>query len=66
MLDDTRLAWALAAAAEMERAARHHLTVTEARAAEQARAHVVVRHATALRKALEDWIETRAYRAAQT
>jgi hypothetical protein len=64
MLTDVRLAEALAAAAETERAVRFHLSMFHG-AAEQARGQVAYRHAVALRKSLEDWTETRAYRAAQ-
>jgi hypothetical protein len=64
MLNDARLQSALSSAAETERAARHHLTVTDpVEAGELARAQAVYRHAIALRKALELWIETRSYRA---
>jgi hypothetical protein len=64
-VDDARLLAALAAAAETERAARHHVEVTQGNAAEQARGQIAFRHAVALRKSLEDWIETRAFIAAQ-
>ena len=65
MLDDARLREALRAAAETERAVRHHLTVTRGQAAEQVRGQAAYRHAVAVRKALEDWLETRTYKAAQ-
>lgn len=65
MMTDDRLTSSLAAAAETERAVRHHLDQTPGQAAEQARGQVAYRHAVALRKSLEDWIETRTYRAAQ-
>jgi hypothetical protein len=65
MFDDARLRAALTAAAETERAIRHHLTVTRDQAAEQVRGQAAYRHAVAVRKSLEDWIETRAYKAAQ-
>jgi hypothetical protein len=65
MVDEARLTHALAAAAETERAVRHHLEVVRDSASEQARGQVAYRHAVALRKALEDWIETRAFRATQ-
>jgi len=64
-VDDARLQASLSAAAETERAVRHHLHVTPGQAAEQARGQAAYRHAVALRKSLEDWIETRAFIAAQ-
>lgn len=64
-MDDARLAESLDGALETERAVRHHLGVTQGNAAEQARGQMAFRHAVALRKSLEDWIETRAYMAAQ-
>lgn len=64
-LDDARLHVSLASAAETERAVRHHLSLTAGDAAEQARGQAAYRHAVALRKSLEDWIETRAFVAAQ-
>jgi hypothetical protein len=64
MFDEARLACALAAALETERAVRHHLTLADS-ASEQARGQVAYRHVVALRRSLEDWLETRAYRATQ-
>lgn len=64
-MDETRLRASLEAAADTERAVRHHLRVTSGDAAEQARGQVAYRHVVALRKSLEDWIETRAFIAAQ-
>lgn len=66
MVDDQRLASALASAADTERAVRVHLTETRDSAAEQARGLAAYRHAVALRRALEDWVETRHYRATLT
>lgn len=63
-MDDARLQAALRAAAETERGVRHHLEMTRGQAAEQARGQVAYRHAVALRKSLEDWIETRSFIAA--
>lgn len=65
MLDDARLARAITAAAETERAVRYHLSVVGAIASEQARGQVAYRHAVALRKSLEDWRETRTFIATQ-
>lgn len=65
MLDDERLARALAAAAETERAVRHHLGTVTGSASEQARGQDAYRHAVALRRSLEVWIETRTFIAAQ-
>ena len=62
-MDDVRLAAALSAAAETERAVRFHLDHTES-PAELARGWVAYRNAVGLRKALETWVETRAYRVA--
>ena len=64
-MDDARLAESIDAAAETERAIRFHLEQTRGQAAEQARGQVAYRHAVALRKSLEEWIETRAFIAAQ-
>lgn len=64
-MDEARLAESLDDATMTERAIRHHLSVTQGNAAEQARGQVAYRHAVALRKSLEDWIETRAFIAAQ-
>lgn len=64
-MDDARLRASMEASAETERAVRHHLSVTTGDAAEQARGRMAYRHAVALRKSLEDWIETRAFVAAQ-
>lgn len=64
-MDDGRLRTALSAAAETERAVRYHLDATRGQAAEQARGLAAYRYAVALRKSLEDWIETRTYKAAQ-
>jgi hypothetical protein len=64
-VDDARLLAALASTAETERAVRHHLEVTQGNVAEQARGQIAFRHAVALRKSLEDWIETRAFVGAQ-
>ncbi len=64
-VDDARLRALLESAAETERAVRHHLGVMRGDAAEQARGQTAYRHAVALRKSLEDWIETRAFVAAQ-
>jgi hypothetical protein len=64
-VDDARLAESLDDAALTERAIRHHLSVTQGNAAEQARGQVAYRHAVALRKSLEDWVETRTFKAAQ-
>ncbi len=61
MMSDARLAVSLTAAAETERAVRYHLERTPGQAAEQARGQVAYRHAVALRKSLEDWIETREF-----
>lgn len=63
VFDDARLAAALTSAAETERAVRVHLGVTKDSAAEHARGMVAYRHAVALRRALEEWVETRRYRA---
>jgi hypothetical protein len=64
-VDDARLKAAIEAAAETERAVRHHLSMTQGQAGEQARGQVAYRHAVALRKSLEDWVETRTFKAAQ-
>lgn len=61
--DDTRLSAALASAAEIERAVRFHVEHVES-PAEQARGWVAYRSVVGLRKALENWIETRMFRAA--
>lgn len=63
-MDDARLRASLDAAAETERGIRHHLSVTQGDAAEQARGQMAYRHAVALRKSLEDWVETRTFVAA--
>ena len=63
-MDDARLQAALAAAADTERAVRYHLRMTQGQAGEQARGQVVYRHAVALRRSLEEWIDTRAFIAA--
>jgi hypothetical protein len=62
-VDDLRLAAALAAAADTERAIRFHLEQARGQAFEQARGQVAYRNAVGLRKALEDWISAREYRA---
>ncbi len=64
-MDDVALGSSRNAARDTEDAVRQHLRSTPGDAAEQARGHVVYRHAVALRKALEDWIGTRTFRAAQ-
>ena len=64
-MDDARLAESLDDATLTERAIRHHLSVTQGQAGEQVRGQAAYRHAVALRKSLEDWIETRAFMAAQ-
>lgn len=64
-MDDGRLHMSLDSAAETERAIRHHLSVTRGDAAEQARGQMAYRHVVALRKSLEDWVETRTFTAAQ-
>ena len=64
-MDDARLAESLDDAALTERAIRYHLSVTQGNVTEQARGQVAYRHAVALRKSLEDWVETRAYVGAQ-
>ena len=63
-MDDVRLAAALASAAETERAIRFHLEQARGQAFEQQRGQVAYRNAVGLRKALEDWISMREYRAA--
>jgi len=63
-VDDARLAAALTSAAETERAVRFHLDHTES-PAELARGWVAYRNAVGLRKALENWVETRRFRATQ-
>jgi hypothetical protein len=65
MFDDARLARAIAAASETERAVRYHLTLVGDSASEHARGQDAYRHAVALRKSLEAWLETRAFRATQ-
>lgn len=64
-MDDQAVAEALAEARGLEAQARAHWTASAAAEdlAEQDAALVVVRHVTALRKALEAWIGTRACRA---
>ena len=61
-MDDARLSAALTSAAETERAVRFHLDHTES-PAELARGWDAYRNAVGLRKALEKWVETRAFRA---
>ena len=61
-MDDARLAAVLASSAEIERAIKAHLAVTES-PAEQARGWVAYRNAVGLRKACAQWIETRRWRA---
>ncbi|HXG56675.1 MAG TPA: hypothetical protein VNJ03_14960 [Vicinamibacterales bacterium] len=65
-MSDLRLAGFLSAAAESERAIRVHLAETPTSASEQARGHAAYRHAVALRRALEEWVETRQFRETQT
>jgi hypothetical protein len=64
-VDDAQLRAALATVSEFERATRQHVRSTTGQAAEQVRGQASYRHAVALRKSLEDWIETRTFRAAQ-
>lgn len=63
-LSDDRLLEILENSHKTERAIRFHLSHVGANASEQLRGQVAYRHAVAIRKALEDWVETRAYRAA--
>ena len=60
--DDVRLATAMHVAADMERAIRFHLDVSES-PAELARGWVAYRQAVGLRKALDGWSEMRRWRA---
>jgi hypothetical protein len=62
-VDDPRLLAALTSAAETERAVRFWIDHTES-PSELARGWVAYRSAVGLRKALEMWIETRAWRVA--
>lgn len=61
--DDVRLATALNAAADIERAVKFHVDTSEG-PAELARGWEAYRGAVALRKALDRWSETRRWRAA--
>ena len=61
--DDVRLATALNAVADIERAVRFHLDMTEA-PGELARGWEAYRVAVSLRKSLDRWVETRRWRAA--
>ena len=65
MIDDARLAESLDDATLIERVIRHHLSMTQGQAGEQVRGQAAYRHAVALRKSLEDRVETRAFMAAQ-
>lgn len=60
--DDLRLATALHAAADIERAVKFHLDTSES-PAELARGWETYRSAVGLRKALDRWVETRRWRA---
>lgn len=60
--DDVRLATAIHAAADMERAIRFHLDVTDS-PGELARGWTAYRNAVGLRKALDGWSEMRRWRA---
>lgn len=62
MVSNAQLTTMLEQASSMESAARMHLAQTKDSAAEQARGQAAYRHAVALRKALEDWKATRAFR----
>jgi hypothetical protein len=63
MLDTDRLRALEADALDTERAIRAHLSQDGIGAGEQARGAAAYRHAVALRKAIGDWLETRAFRA---
>lgn len=63
MFDDRRLAASLAAVRDAEGGIRAHLEATRDSAGEQVRGLAAYRHAVALRRALENWVETRRYRA---
>lgn len=65
LVDNIRLADSLRNVEEVERGIRFHLDHVGEDAAEQARGQVAYRHAVALRMALGNWVETRAYRAAK-
>jgi hypothetical protein len=63
-MTDDQLAAALVFARELERAVRGHLAVTTAhQAAEMTLGRNAYRQAVAVRKAIEDWINTREYTA---
>jgi hypothetical protein len=62
-LTDARLREAMDQAAWIERAVRFHLATVGPDAMEQVRGQVAYRHAVALRRALDNWAETRTLRA---
>jgi hypothetical protein len=59
--DDLRLAMALNASSDIERAIKFHVEMSES-ASELARGWEAYRSAVGLRKALDKWTETRRYR----
>jgi len=63
--DEARLATALNVVADIERAVRFHVDLSDS-PAELARGWEAYRSAVGLRKALDKWCETRRWRAAHT
>lgn len=66
MLTDARLNELIDETINIERDIRQQLTFAKESASEQARGQLAQRHAIALRKALESWIGTRVFIAANT
>lgn len=65
MLDDDRLRAALASAADTERIVRHYCETAPQGGNEASCSKAAYRNAVGLRKALEDWISVREWRARQ-
>jgi len=65
MLADSELRQALSAAAATERLVRHHVETLRQGGNELACGRAAYRNAVGLRKALEDWVSVREWRARQ-